>query len=103
VGLGNVDNTADTAKPVSTAQQTALDLKAPLASPALTGTPTVPTAAVDTNTTQAASTAFVLAQAGSATPVVNGTATVGTSTRYASVSYLPVLLAEKRQRYDLFA
>lgn len=28
VGLGNVDNTADTAKPVSTAQQTALDAKA---------------------------------------------------------------------------
>lgn len=27
VGLGNVDNTADTAKPVSTAQQTALDAK----------------------------------------------------------------------------
>jgi hypothetical protein len=40
VGLGNVDNTADTAKPISTAQQTALDLKAPLASPAFTGTPT---------------------------------------------------------------
>lgn len=40
VGLGNVDNTADTAKPVSTAQQAALDLKAPLASPAFTGTPT---------------------------------------------------------------
>ena len=33
VGLGNADNTADTAKPVSTAQQTALDLKANLASP----------------------------------------------------------------------
>lgn len=31
VGLGNVDNTADTAKPVSTAQQTALNLKANLA------------------------------------------------------------------------
>ncbi len=30
VGLGNVDNTADTAKPVSTAQQTALNLKANL-------------------------------------------------------------------------
>jgi hypothetical protein len=30
VGLGNVDNTADTAKPVSTAQQTALDAKQPL-------------------------------------------------------------------------
>lgn len=38
VGLGNVDNTADSAKPVSTAQQTALDLKAPLASPTFTGT-----------------------------------------------------------------
>lgn len=32
---------------------------APLASPAFTGTPTVPTAAAGTNTTQAASTAFV--------------------------------------------
>jgi parallel beta-helix repeat protein len=40
---------------------TALGLKAPLASPALTGTPTVPTAAPGTNTTQAASTAFVQA------------------------------------------
>ena len=38
VGLSNVDNTADTAKPVSTAQQTALDLKAPIASPTFTGT-----------------------------------------------------------------
>lgn len=31
VGLGNVDNTADTAKPVSTAQQAALDAKANIA------------------------------------------------------------------------
>ena len=38
VGLGNVDNTSDANKPVSTAQQAALDLKAPLASPAFTGT-----------------------------------------------------------------
>lgn len=30
VGLGNVDNTADSAKPVSTAQQTALDGKQPI-------------------------------------------------------------------------
>jgi len=43
VGLGNVDNTSDVAKPVSTAQQEALDLKAPLASPAFTGSPTAPT------------------------------------------------------------
>ena len=37
VGLSSVDNTADTAKPVSTAQQTALDLKANIASPTFTG------------------------------------------------------------------
>lgn len=38
VGLGNADNTSDANKPVSTAQQTALDLKANLASPTFTGT-----------------------------------------------------------------
>ncbi len=38
VGLGNVDNTADASKPVSSAQQTALNLKANLASPTFTGT-----------------------------------------------------------------
>jgi hypothetical protein len=37
VALGNVNNTADSAKPVSTAQQTALDLKANIASPTFTG------------------------------------------------------------------
>lgn len=35
---------------------------APLASPALSGTPTAPTAAVDTNTTQIATTAYVIGQ-----------------------------------------
>lgn len=40
VGLGNVDNTADSAKPVSTATQTALDLKANKAAPTFTGTVT---------------------------------------------------------------
>ena len=59
VGLGNVDNTADSAKPVSTAGQSALNLKANLASPALTGTPSAPTAASNTNTTQIATTAYV--------------------------------------------
>ena len=38
VGLGSVDNTADTAKPVSDATQTALNLKAPIDSPTFTGT-----------------------------------------------------------------
>jgi hypothetical protein len=38
VGLGDVDNTSDSDKPVSTAAQNALDLKAPLANPTFTGT-----------------------------------------------------------------
>lgn len=59
VGLGNVDNTSDVNKPVSTAQKVALDKKANLASPILTGTPTAPTAAESTNTQQIATTAFV--------------------------------------------
>ena len=81
VGLANVDNTADSAKPVSTATQTALDLKlasataastyAPLASAALTGTPTAPTAAAATNTTQIATTEFVRAEV---TALVNSAA-----------------------------
>ena len=41
--------------------QAQLDAKAPLTSPAFTGTPTVPTASNGTSTTQAASTAFVQA------------------------------------------
>lgn len=42
VGLTNVNDTSDASKPVSTAQQTALDLKANLASPTFTGTVTLP-------------------------------------------------------------
>jgi len=42
VGLGSVTNTSDAGKPVSTAQQTALDLKANLAGPTFSGTLTVP-------------------------------------------------------------
>lgn len=53
------------------------------ASPTLSGTPLSTTAAADTNTTQIATTAFVVGQAGSATPLVDGVASVGTSLRYA--------------------
>ena len=42
--LPNVDNTSDANKPVSMATQTALNLKANLASPTFTGTPVLPTA-----------------------------------------------------------
>jgi hypothetical protein len=62
---------------------TDLAAKAPTASPTFTGTPAAPTAAVDTSTTQVATAAFVLGQAASATPLIDGTAAAGTSTRYA--------------------
>lgn len=47
---------------VTSAIQTQLDSKSPLASPTFTGTPAAPTAAVDTNTTQLATTAYVVGQ-----------------------------------------
>jgi len=88
---GNVTTNANLTGPItsvgnatSIASQTGTGTKFVVdTSPTLTGTPLTPTAAVDTNTTQIASTAFVLAQAASATPIVDGTPTVGTSTRYA--------------------
>jgi hypothetical protein len=42
VGLANVDNTSDANKPISTATQTALDLKSNLASPTFTGNVVLP-------------------------------------------------------------
>jgi len=59
VGLNNVDNTSDASKPISSSAQSALNLKATLASPTFTGTPSAPTATGATNTTQVATTAFV--------------------------------------------
>jgi hypothetical protein len=60
--------------------QNALNLKAALASPALTGTPTAPTAALGDNSTQIATTAFVLANAaGLASPAFTGTPTAPTA------------------------
>jgi hypothetical protein len=53
------------------------------ASPAFTGTPTAPTQAADNNSTRIATTAFVVGQAGTAAPLVNGTAAAGTSLRFA--------------------
>lgn len=46
VGLSNVTNTSDANKPVSTAQQAALDLKANIASPTFTTTLTSPSASI---------------------------------------------------------
>ena len=70
---------------------TSLSSYAPLASPALTGTPTAPTATGGTNTTQLATTAFVTAAvpaASSTTPVIDGTATIGVSTTFARADHV---------------
>ena len=83
--------TAPTAAPATNTTQLATTayadaiaaLKANLASPTFTGVPAAPTAAVDTNTTQVATTAMVLAQAASASPVMDGAAAVGVSTKFA--------------------
>jgi hypothetical protein len=56
---------------------------ASVASPTFTGTPSAPTAAVGTASTQLATTAFVLGQAASSAPAMDGSAAVGASTRYA--------------------
>lgn len=80
-GTSNLYARADHIHPIDTS-------RAPLASPSLTGTPLSTTAAVDTNTTQIATTAFVLGQAAAATPAALGTAAVGTSTRYARADHV---------------
>ena len=59
LGLGNVNNTSDINKPISTATQTALNLKAAINSPPFTGAPSAPTASAGTYSQQLASTAFV--------------------------------------------
>jgi hypothetical protein len=58
-------DTQDATKADTSYVNTQLALKAPLASPAFTSVPTAPTAPVGTNTTQLATTAFVLANGGS--------------------------------------
>jgi hypothetical protein len=54
-----------------------------LASPTFTGAPLAPTQTADTSNTTLATTGFVIGQASSATPLIDGTAAVGTSLRYA--------------------
>lgn len=87
-GLWKIDGTAVTPTAVefnyvagvTSAIQTQLGLKAALASPALTGTPTAPTATAGTNTTQLATTAFVLANSAPlASPALTGTPTAPTA------------------------
>jgi hypothetical protein len=79
VGLGNVDNTSDASKPVSTATQTALDLKSNLVSPTFT----TPNIGVATGTSFNSITAL-----SSTSPASIGTATVGTSSTVARADHV---------------
>ena len=61
-----------------------------ISSPAMSGTPTAPTAAANTNTTQVATTAFVLGQGNSTagTIAMNGTQAAGSSALYARADHV---------------
>ena len=87
VNFGTAANTAaqgnDSRIVGALAATTAAATYAPLASPALTGVPAAPTAAVNTATTQLATTAFVTGQAATVAPAMNGTQAVGVSLTYA--------------------
>jgi hypothetical protein len=65
-----------------------LALKSNIASPTFTGIPLAPTAAVNTSTTQLATTQFVLGQAATVPPLIDGTATIGTSLLYARQDHI---------------
>lgn len=68
-------------------------LKSNLHSPTFTGTPRAPTAAQNTNSTQLATTAFVLAQAGVVTPSQLGTAQAGSANTFSRADHIHASVA----------
>lgn len=99
VGAGGVlAQVATIAESQVTNLVTDLAAKAPLASPALSGTPTAPTAGNGTNTTQLATTAFVLANAGSM--AIGGAITGGTAGLIAHIGPGPVLAQDAAHVWD---
>ena len=72
---------------LTTAAQTNITSVGTLTALAVSGNASSGTAAADTNTTQLATTAFVIGQASAATPTSIGTNTVGTSLRYARADH----------------
>lgn len=86
-----IDSSITRDSEVNTATQAALDLKANLVSPTFTGTPTAPTAAVNTNTTQIATTAYYVGQAATNAPQAAGAAAVvGTSYKFAREDHVHI-------------
>ena len=90
LGLGTAATTAASAY-ATAAQGTLADDAAPLASPTFTGTPAAPTATVGTDTTQVATTAFVLAN-GSSSSVAALTPAATVDISLASADYFTITL-----------
>jgi len=97
VGLGNVDNTSDASKPVSTAQQTALNLKADVASPTFTGTVAGITASMvglsNVDNTSDASKPVSTAQATAISAKMTNPMTTGGDVIFGGASGVPTRLA----------
>lgn len=75
---------------LTTAQVGIVNGAAPLDSPAFTGTPTAPTAAAGTNTTQLATTAFVQALVLATQNIISIPTLIATDTSYTVISYLNI-------------
>ena len=86
LGLGNVDNTSDLAKPVSTATQTALNAKANINSPIFTGEPHAPQPSNSDNSTRIATTGYVMNQGYAKTSALASYATTASLLSYAPLS-----------------
>jgi len=71
-------------------------------SPDLTGTPTAPTASANTNTTQLATTAYVVGQASVASPLMNGSVAVGTSLLYSRQDHIHPVDTSRAPLYAAF-
>ena len=74
---------------VTSAIQTQMNLKAPLASPSLTGAPTAPTAVAGTNTEQLATTAFVQETVGNTAVALTGNQTIAGVKTFTSSPIVP--------------
>jgi plastocyanin len=87
-GINDLPDSIGYLEGVTSNVQIQLNAKAPLASPALTGTPTSTTASVDTNTTQVATTAYVMGQgyAKLAGPTFTGTVTLPSTTSIGTIT-----------------
>jgi hypothetical protein len=73
----------------SAATKSLIDLKAPITSPTFLVSACAPTPVADSNNTCIATTAFITAcQVGTATPLMNGLAAVGTSLRYSRQDHI---------------